>query len=769
MATTHNFSLRKLIQTQLYTEDSDEESRSSNEHTGSYFEHDDNRKIKKRISSWLLSRKQPTAAPPRSSLHGPRAPSPLASVIRKEQPARESDSSLQVRSIKRRTLDSHASDAGDLLEVQHRRPPRPSRPTTYSSTYFSHRYSTSLGSNYSVDMESRPSHDVGRPSAEWSDGVKQLMMETEQAFKAVGNEIDEVSHRYGLPKIQLSVHEHSENFKFPMSEEPVNSIRYSRSFDLPKIEESPVSPTQQVGRFSTPNLRPSTPSEYGQGRDSMDWRSERRSSSVYTFDSSPRRRTSRSLPPRRPSLTPSTHDQRPTTPSPLTTSQEVNNSNNTTPPLSRYNRNSHKHSNSNDSTHSQQSRASSRKLTRWGLGEGFADILTGQRFKKLQADEMLTDEQFERLKGQRDETRRIICHGKNFSDPFGEVRAPSPLFKSRSSGFGEGTVSFAPETYHDESDYDDEGLMTIDRLSIVTPAETPIPGLPRRSSRRRTLNCSISSVGSSSSHFPGLRLRDSYQPERVLTPPQGSPCFSEVSTVPSLPPKNTKRFTRAPMISLPKIPKTTSQRCKAVNPLLPSEDDENLYFFSTPYSLNHPQFRQGRISFAKSEMHRGALAMEDTLDWTAFQMAILGAGDFMMPESFDEEREEARPEDLIEWFNSFGFDNCGELVPEPIPSSRSSSGSTVSSASSEDSPIPTSTEHWGYGTTKFFQGHVMRQWSPEGQKTSPQEPRVMGEDDVTKNDDGEHVQMGFNLHDDLGDFLKWEADHAFGGGFYGNS
>jgi hypothetical protein len=38
-----------------------------------------------------------------------------------------------------------------------------------------------------------------------------------------------------------------------------------------------------------------------------------------------------------------------------------------------------------------------------------------------------------------------------------------------------------------------------------------------------------------------------------------------------------------------------------------------------------------------------------------------------------------------------------------------------------------------------------------------------GEKEVVNND----VQMGCNMNSDLGDFLKWEAQHAFGPGYYG--
>ncbi|RSL89990.1 hypothetical protein CEP52_014720 [Fusarium oligoseptatum] len=85
--------------------------------------------------------------------------------------------------------------------------------------------------------------------------------------------------------------------------------------------------------------------------------------------------------------------------------------------------------------------------------------------------------------------------------------------------------------------------------------------------------------------------------------------------------------------------------------------------------------------------------MDDTLDWTAFQMAILGgAGDLLQDMSNEEDQKQV--EEITSWFESFGFETYGTLVPEDVPSMRSSSRSTVSSTPSTidtdiiDLPIP---------------------------------------------------------------------------------
>lgn len=96
--------------------------------------------------------------------------------------------------------------------------------------------------------------------------------------------------------------------------------------------------------------------------------------------------------------------------------------------------------------------------------------------------------------------------------------------------------------------------------------------------------------------------------------------------------------------------------------------DDYIFLRSTPYTLAVPAFRHGPIRLAKADLPIGKLAaaVDDTLDWTAFQMAIIGgAGDF-----FGESTDYSRPseielderDDLAEWFAEFGFASAGALV-----------------------------------------------------------------------------------------------------------
>lgn len=98
------------------------------------------------------------------------------------------------------------------------------------------------------------------------------------------------------------------------------------------------------------------------------------------------------------------------------------------------------------------------------------------------------------------------------------------------------------------------------------------------------------------------------------------------------------------------------------------EDDEYLFFKSAPFTLNVPSFEHGRIRLAKADLvNAGTInsleskllsSPDETLDWTAFQMAILGgAGDFFSdPSDFcARDAEEELVDDLCDWLEGFGL------------------------------------------------------------------------------------------------------------------
>lgn len=314
------------------------------------------------------------------------------------------------------------------------------------------------------------------------------------------------------------------------------------------------------------------------------------------------------------------------------------------------------------------------------------------------------------------------------------------------------------------------------------------------------------------------------------------------------------------------------------------EDDEHMFFMCSPITATAPGLQHGRIRLAKADLvNAGTInsleskmwtSPDETLDWTAFQMAILGAGDlFNDPENFSSrDAQEEMVDDLCDWIEDLGF-TSGDLgalersgQPKAAKSSRPSrtrqtasmttpasvsrasrtnyyrkhaatkSNSTDSSTSSASSgltrsgdspdlspdhsiPITLESEHpsgfWNSsssGSDRFRGGPGLKRWTLEGHpkryqgssidvgkanagvavggggmdmprtpgsnwsETAPGRASVaslpqspMLELRMMTGVDGntEFVSMGYNLNHDLGDFLKWEAEHVYASGFYG--
>ncbi|KAJ4394020.1 hypothetical protein N0V93_003237 [Gnomoniopsis smithogilvyi] len=226
------------------------------------------------------------------------------------------------------------------------------------------------------------------------------------------------------------------------------------------------------------------------------------------------------------------------------------------------------------------------------------------------------------------------------------------------------------------------------------------------------------------------------------------------------------------------------------------EDEEHMFFMSNNITNTMPAFQHGRIRLAKADLvHAGTInsfesklltSPDETLDWTAFQMAILGgAGDlFSDPDNFlSRDAQEEMVDDLCDWFEDLGFSNgdLGMLVTTDKPRRGTASRT------------PPGLKRWTLeGHPKRYQGagidvNRANSHTPRGVGKSlprtpgsggksmrasidslPQSPmlelRMMTGVDGNK----EFVSMGYNLNHDLGDFLKWESEHVYAPGFYGS-
>ncbi|RGP66360.1 hypothetical protein FSPOR_6738 [Fusarium sporotrichioides] len=438
---------------------------------------------------------------------------------------------------------------------------------------------------------------------------------------------------------------------------------------------------------------------------------------------------------------------------------------------------------------------------RWTLSENMADILTGQRFRRIEADEMLTPDRIEALRKKREAAQQL-------DDERAEERARERYsidsIRSAASDNSETDV----EPFHlDElasrikARQAAENKAVPDELTLVTPELTPdLDSFPLDIPKR------------------GPVVEDSESIRSVQDKSDVS-----LDTSPQLPAKSPARLGIENVEILPSIPEVLGTGAAKSQPELPSDEpateppkpnieetDEYYYLKSTPYTLTKPSFRHGPITLAKAEVEKGIKKMDDTLDWTAFQMAILGgAGELFQDMSIDEDTKQV--EEITSWFDTFGFETYGVLIPgdvpepepeaEPVhmhahatPSLRSSSHSTFSSTPSTidtdvDLPIPVGAEFpsgfWNapapgqaLDKAKFFNSTGLKRWVGEGHPKrpnshseeeeslppSPMMPLVVhmsvGEADIP-----DTVPMGYNLHHDLGDFLKWEAENVYASGF----
>ncbi|KAK1731916.1 uncharacterized protein BDZ83DRAFT_556693, partial [Colletotrichum acutatum] len=282
----------------------------------------------------------------------------------------------------------------------------------------------------------------------------------------------------------------------------------------------------------------------------------------------------------------------------------------------------------------------SKKSARWQLGEDVADILTGQFFRKVEVDELLTPDRLHALRLERESQ--------------GQPRRSSDTLRTVSTDGSETPV----EPFHLQDLLSRIGAAGA--KTSITPSEAMTPP--------ELLDPSV--------------LRD--LPFKEKSPRRKKPVSKDeyeaedpTQAVPPPPAKNPARFLprpQAPLLpTIPEVVVTTpdvgGQSAKHSNrharTFAPVDEDDFIFFQSTPFTFNHSAFKHGNIRFPKSEVVKGLkIDPDDTLDWTAFQMAILGgAGDlFSDPADFSQRTEAEEIADLTAWFDGFGFDSHSRLL-----------------------------------------------------------------------------------------------------------
>lgn len=412
-----------------------------------------------------------------------------------------------------------------------------------------------------------------------------------------------------------------------------------------------------------------------------------------------------------------------------------------------------------------------RDQPRWTISENVADLFTGQLFRRLEADEVIAPEQVEAFRrrresaeeeeGRLEEEERIEEEERmEVMERLEEEERAAEEMKAFEAGTRE-TERDADETPHEP--FYLENLATRVEAMLSTPADRKegFDELVRRD-------------------FAVRRKPVPSNPVSPLTPDSPIP----------IPPKNPARQRRSQM---PTIAELRAPSTPPPAPFDAHEDDEYVFLKSTPCTLTAPAFRHGPIRVSKADL-KPAVEQDNTLDWTAFQMAILGAGDFFCESPLESWSEEEEIAGLGAWFDDFGFETHGRLVPaseagaeseRAVPSPEISELSPASCSSSccseDDLPIPIEAEFsggpWGCGVRRWVGTQRRRRASEESMPQSPMLPiKVPSTEDKGEVIEvgigrerivgawagvGDVVPMGYNLGHDLGDFLRWEAENVY--------
>jgi len=449
---------------------------------------------------------------------------------------------------------------------------------------------------------------------------------------------------------------------------------------------------------------------------------------------------------------------------------------------------------------------------RWTLGENVAELFSG--FKKIEADEMITPEDVEEFRRNR---LSAMGHAKH-------QKSSESLRSEATEAGGETPI----EPFHLDDLPTRIGAAGV--KTALTPIDPPARGARSFDSVVRR-DFSAAKMATASTTAP-IEEEVVISPLSPVDAQYDLPIQSNIESIP-IPPKNPARMAREKKTT-PEIPQvmvtspdnrrhrpTSTIPFPTLSPFAPSEDDDYVYFKSTPCTLTQPGLQHGTIRFSKADLNMKKATADNTLDWTAFQMAILGGvGDYYTGSSdwlYGQHSDDEEAEDLAEWFADFNFETSGHLVTEEdlifegSPSTCEYSLSPISTSGEEDDydddeldddeipteldlPIPVVSEHpggfWNEGSfdsSKFVtKGCGIKRWTVEGHPKpyttrgsmdstvsgipslpqSPMMPLVVAASPRANRKDVEVVPMGYNLGHDLGDFLRWEAEHMYAGGEY---
>jgi hypothetical protein len=453
--------------------------------------------------------------------------------------------------------------------------------------------------------------------------------------------------------------------------------------------------------------------------------------------------------------------------------------------------------------------SSDRTISKWNLSDVTTNVVDvfnvknlGKRFRVVEVDEMLTPGRLQQIR----QEALLECWGRNSSD------------SSRSNDTA--TSDTPTEPFHLE---DLSSRLDAARLQRTPPPPTLTPQFIPSITRKSTTESINSNKLHNSMIIDDLEFPITPLTQEALTPAPLRPQVRSrknlvaqlLPTVPEVSPFNCSP-TQFPYRS-PSSPEILSKPTPAFQVLnkptpLPQNDNQNLNLASTLYTRLSPLFLQGPIRISNSLLEARQLEKSyyqlhtrweeaEPLDWTAFQVAILGSS---LPEEYEDD--ESHP-DIMEWWEGFAIGSPGSLV-RGGNENRLSGGSLASSGifegeerfeadidddaeeltedhvlelrsspvtSSIPSPPPRNPFRRRKPLPFDFNRHSgtaeldststsIRSSAPSTPASLPPSPMfdLVAPSGTRKGEEQTEVRipMGFNLGHDLGDFLEWEMRHV---------
>ena len=308
--------------------------------------------------------------------------------------------------------------------------------------------------------------------------------------------------------------------------------------------------------------------------------------------------------------------------------------------------------------------------TRWALSENAKDLFAVRLFSRVEVDEVLPKARLEQIRGNTKAEDRWLSPQK-----------PLPPRPRKATVSMDGKDS--------------------------SPKPLPMDGVPSRASVPPTIP-SLAETTHSQVLVEGSSMQQPSSPDADRQGEASQPPDLELPFQPTkdlgqgtLPRKGAVSPSGRQLSTLPTIPegRVTNSDNVFVSPTseAPPKATDYIFLPSTSYSLINPTHRQGPIRLTKNDLSIETLtaAIDDTLDWTAFQMAILGGAGDLFGEAIDYGRlsdaELDELDELSDWLESFGIESLGRLVSTDersgslaMPSPATSASSRRSAASASD-------------------------------------------------------------------------------------